>query len=311
VPAAAAAEAKATEKSKKPKSKKKKRAKPAPKPAPKPTPTTPAPTPAPTSPAPTSPAPISPAPTSPAPATTAPTTSAPTWWRPAPGLTWQWQLSGTLDRTVNVQVYDVDAVETSAADVAALHAAGRKVICYVSAGSYEEWRPDATAFTGTVLGKPLDGWPGERWLDIRRWDVLGPIMTARFRTCKDKGFDAVEPDNIDGYTQNSGFPLSAADQVTYNRRLADVAHSLGLAIGLKNDVEQASTLQPYFDFAVNESCAVYSECSALRPFTSAGKAVFHVEYDLTLDKFCASTKALGFSSMRKRQALDAWRQPCA
>jgi hypothetical protein len=241
---------------------------------------------------------------------TAKPTSATTWWRPAPGLTWQWQLSGKLDRSVNVQVYDIDAVEASAADVAALHAAGRKVICYVSAGSYEEWRPDAPAFPAAVLGNPLDGWPGERWLDIRRWDVLGPILTARFRTCKDKGFDAVEPDNIDGYANGTGFPLTAADQVTYNRRLADLAHGLGLAIGLKNDVEQVGALQPYFDFAVNESCATYSECATLRPFISAGKAVFHVEYGLRTARFCATTKALGFSSMRKRQVLDAWREPC-
>ena len=45
-------------------------------------------------------------------------------------------------------------------------------------------------------------------------------------------------------------------------------------------------------------------------FTAAGKPVFHVEYDLDPGQFCAQAKALGFSSMKKKQALDAWRQPC-
>jgi hypothetical protein len=115
---------------------------------------------------------------------------------------------------------------------------------------------------------------------------------------------------VDGYANRTGFPLTAADQLTYNRRLADLAHGMGLAIGLKNDVEQAATLEPVFDFAVNESCAVYKECGALRPFVTAGKAVFHVEYSLKTQQFCATTKALGFSSMRKRWDLGVWREPC-
>jgi hypothetical protein len=48
----------------------------------------------------------------------------------------------------------------------------------------------------------------------------------------------------------------------------------------------------------------------LRVFTAASKPVFHVEYDLPVEKFCATTKQLGFSSMRKRLDLDEWRQPC-
>jgi hypothetical protein len=231
------------------------------------------------------------------------------WWRPAPGLTWQWQLSGTVDRSVEAQVYDVDAVSTSAADVAALHAAGRKVICYVSAGSYEPGRPDAGRFPAQVLGRELDGWPGERWLDVRRWDVLEPIMAARFAQCREKGFDGVEPDNVDGYSNESGFALSAEDQLTYNRRLADLAHRNGLAVGLKNDVDQATALEPAFDFAVNEECVEYDECAALNVFVAARKPVFHVEYSAEAD-FCGRTRALGFSSMRKRLDLDAWRQPC-
>jgi hypothetical protein len=233
-------------------------------------------------------------------------------WRPRPvaGQTWQWQLSGRLDLSVDAAVYDVDAVETTAAQVAALHARGRKVICYVNAGAYENWRPDRRRFPSAVLGRALDGWAGERWLDVRRWDVLGPIMKARFRSCRDKGFDGVEPDNVDGYANRSGFPLTGAHQLAYNRRLAALAHSLGLAVGLKNDVEQAAALAPAFDFAINEECAAYAECAALRVFTRAGKPVFHVEYERPVGNFCATTRALGFTSMRKKSRLDAWRETC-
>jgi hypothetical protein len=235
-----------------------------------------------------------------------------TWWRPklVAVQTWQWQLSGKLDLSVAASTYDVDAVETTAAQVAALHAKGRKVICYVNAGAYENWRPDKTRFPAAVLGRPLDGWAGERWLDIRRWDVLQPIMKARFEVCRKKGFDGVEPDNVDAYANRSGFPLTAADQLSYNRRIAALAHSLGLAVGLKNDVEQAAALAPSFDFAVNEECAAYRECGLLKVFIKAGKPVYHVEYELGTKGFCATTKSLGFTSMRKNWDLDAWRQTC-
>jgi hypothetical protein len=232
------------------------------------------------------------------------------WWHPGLGLTWQWQLVGVLDTSVRVDVYDLDAFTTLAATVAALRSAGRHTICYVNVGAREDFRPDAGRFPASVVGNGLEGWPGERWLDIRRWDVLVPILTARFATCRGKGFDAVEPDNADAYSNQSGFPLTQADQLAFNRRVAELAHRMNLAVGLKNDVEQAAALAPAFDFAVNEECAKYHECERLRVFVGAGKPVFHVEYDLATGQFCPAVRALGFSSMRKRLELDAWRQPC-
>jgi len=229
-------------------------------------------------------------------------------WRPQARATWQWQLTGKVDQSVNAAVYDIDLFDNDARVVASLHAKGRKVICYMSAGSWEDWRPDAAAFPAAVKGRS-NGWPGERWLDIRRLDLLAPILNARLDLCKAKGFDAVEPDNVDGYTNVSGFPLTSDDQLRFNRWLADAAHARGLGIGLKNDVEQVPALVTHFDFAVNESCVTYNECRTLTPFVAAGKAVFHVEYGKKTT-FCAQTKALGLSSMIKRSDLGAYRQPC-
>lgn len=229
-------------------------------------------------------------------------------WKPKAGLTWQWQLSGKLDTSVNAQVYDVDLFDTSASQVKQLHDKGRKVICYFSAGSYESGRPDSGDFPAAVKGEKMDGWP-EYWLDIRDPRVL-EIMAARMDLCAKKGFDGVEPDNVDAYDNDSGFGLTAADQMKYNKALAKLAHARGLAIGLKNDLEQVSTLQASFDFAVNEECYEYDECSVLKAFINAGKPVFHVEYEVSTSTFCPTTTALGFSSMRKNLDLDASRSPC-
>src|SRR5437588_5570608 len=119
----------------------------------------------------------------------------PSYWIPAPNTSWQWQLTGAVDQSVNVTMYDIDLFNNTASAVASLHAQGRKVVCYVSVGSWEDFRPDAASFPASVKGSTLDGFPNERWLDIRNLDVLGPIMGARLDMCKAKGFDAVEPDN--------------------------------------------------------------------------------------------------------------------
>ncbi|GHF59147.1 endo alpha-1,4 polygalactosaminidase [Streptomyces mashuensis] len=231
-------------------------------------------------------------------------------WQPRPGTRWQWQLGGSVDTGVDAPVYDIDGFENSAETVARLHARGRKVICYVNAGAWEDFRPDQRRFPKELLGKKNKGWDGEKWLDIRRLDVLRPIMAARFDMCRQKGFDAVEPDLTEGFRNRTGFPLTAGDQLAFNRMLASLAHERGLSIGLKNDLEQIPQLVDDFDFAVNEQCAQYGECERLTPFIKKGKAVFHVEYDLPTEKFCATAQRLGLSSMRKKLELDAWRQPC-
>lgn len=231
-------------------------------------------------------------------------------WAPSPGSTWQWQLSGPLDLSVSAQVYDVDLFGTSAEEVRGLHALGRHVICYLNAGSYEPNRPDSGKYPAVLLGRPLDGWPDERWLDISRLDLLEPLIAARMDLCAAKGFDGVEPDNVDGFSNDTGFPLTAAEQVLFNTRVAELAHRRGLAVGLKNDLDQVSDLQPAFDFAVNEQCVQYDECASLSSFIRAGKAVFHVEYELSPARFCPVTGPLGFSSMKKELGLNAARWPC-
>ncbi|MDQ0602415.1 hypothetical protein QF037_006760 [Streptomyces canus] len=231
-------------------------------------------------------------------------------WQPAPGLDWQWQLSGrTVDTSVDVPVYDIDGFDQPRSTVTALHREGRKVICYLSTGAWEDWRPDAEKFPKSVIGRG-NGWEGENWLDIRKTDVLEPLMADRMDMCREKGFDAVEPDNMDGYKNRTGFPLKAADQLRYNRLIAKLAHARGMSVGLKNDLDQIPELVDDFDFAVNEQCAQYDECEANTPFIEAKKAVFHVEYELPTSKFCAESRKLKLSSMLKKYELGVWRRAC-
>jgi hypothetical protein len=231
-------------------------------------------------------------------------------WSPTVGTTWQWQLMGTIDESVPAQVFDVDLFSTPMDTVASLRAAGHPVVCYVNAGVFESWRPDANLYPAGVKGNADPGWQGEQWLDIRQWSVLQPILEARMDLCSGMGFDGIELDNVDGYSNDTGFPLTAADQLAFNRNLAKSAHARGLSVGLKNDLEQVPDLVGQFDWALNEQCFEYKECDALRPFVDARKAVFNVEYNLATSSFCPQAKTLGLSSILKHVALDAYRVAC-
>lgn len=228
---------------------------------------------------------------------------------PKQGSSFQIQYTGTLDLSLPVDVYNLDWESTTAAQVKSLKARGVRVMCYINAGAYENWRSDRNQFPQAVLGSPLDGWDGENWLNINRTDVLVPIMAARMDVCAAKGFDAVDPDNTDGYQQDTGFQISAAAQITYQKALAQAAHQRGLGIGLKNNVEQLSQLGSVVDFAVNEQCAEYNECNRYQSFLASGKAVFTIEYAGALTQLCAKRPA-GMTVVLKDWSLSAKRSAC-
>ena len=235
-------------------------------------------------------------------------------WRPPVGTTWQWQLAGLpIDTSVNVDAYDVDLFTTTDQELAALKAEGRSVICYFSAGSWEGFRPDAAEFPAAVRGRPMEApFQDELWLDIRSAEV-GVLMQRRLDLAASRGCDAVEPDNVDGYTNDTGFDLTAADQLDYNRFIASEAHKRGLSVGLKNEIDQLAELEPYFDWALNEECFTYDECARYQDnFLAANKAVFHAEYvgPGRLADVCAVTDPLGLSTVIKKIELDAFRLPC-
>ncbi|GBE16816.1 hypothetical protein BMS3Abin15_00640 [bacterium BMS3Abin15] len=232
------------------------------------------------------------------------------WYKPTPGLSWQWQLSGKINTSYNVDLYDIDLEETPQATIDELHKRGIKVICYFSAGSWEEYRSDAKDFPKDVIGKTMDDWPDEKWLDISNYEKFSGIIRGRLDLAVEKNCDGVEADNMDSYQNNNGLSLTYGDQLRYNKWLAEEAHSRSLSIALKNDLEQVKDLVNHFDFAINEQCFEYDECGLLLPFIKQNKAVFGTEYELSPSSFCKEANRMNFSWLKMKYDLDGGRISC-
>jgi hypothetical protein len=229
------------------------------------------------------------------------------------GPSWDWQLTDPYDLNRDVAVMDLDPGNHTKADIAALNARGITTICYVSVGTLEDWREDVPTFPAGVIGRTYGDWPDERFLDIRQRDVLIPLMQARFERCKDMGFAAIEPDNQDVHSNDSGLPISEADTIAYLNALADVAHGMGLQIGQKNVSELTSDLINTMDFVVTEGCHVDGWCDDVLAYARAGKPIYAAEYtDSRVDfaEACAYGDANNVSFILKDRDLTAALQTC-
>lgn len=226
------------------------------------------------------------------------------WYQPAPNTTWFWQLTGKVKINNNAKIYDIDLEETPQKTIDALHKKGKKVICYFSAGSFENYRNDAKDFPKKSLGKKLDGWAEEKWLDIANYQDFSHIMEARLDMAVKKNCDGVEPDNVDAYSNKNGFRITYQDQLKYNKWLAKEAHNRNLSIALKNNLDQVKDLVNDFDFAINEQCFEYKECEKLIPFIEQGKAVLGVEYRGNKKAICKKSKELEFSWIKTNSNLN-------
>ncbi|KAJ4366248.1 hypothetical protein N0V83_007884 [Neocucurbitaria cava] len=256
-------------------------------------------------------------------------------WVPKVNDTWQIILahppllsSSDTTTTPNVSIFDIDLFDTPAETIKQLHDLGKKVICYFSAGSYEDWRPDAGNFEPEDLGKGLDGWPGEKWLAVKSENVR-KIIRSRVQMAKDKGCDGVDPDNVDGYQNDNGLDLTQDDSISFMSYLSSITAPLNLTMGLKNAGDIIPAVLPLVHFSVNEQCAQYGECTTFKPFIDAGKPVFHIEYpdgagegevqtqglqEDVVKKLCGkdgnAAGSEGFSTVLKKMELDGWVEYC-
>ena len=223
---------------------------------------------------------------------------------PLLGATWQYQLGDATSTNVSASVYDLDGFTVTAATVASLHSMGRYVICYFEGGDLAPGRPDTAQFPAASIGKAIAGWPGERYLDIRNPTVRG-LLAARARVAKSKNCDGVEYDYMDSYQDDTGFPLTGDDEIRFDTYLASAVHAVGMTVGLKNDRDaaQIASLVRVVDWTVQEQCYEYRECSMLLPFVAAGKPVFVVEYNVSLN--CTDARANRFSLIHKNVSLGA------
>ncbi|PYI01132.1 hypothetical protein BO78DRAFT_25251 [Aspergillus sclerotiicarbonarius CBS 121057] len=244
-------------------------------------------------------------------------------WNPTAGTTWQIELLYPLnDTSVDVEVYDIDLFDNNRSTITTLQKAGRKVICYFSAGSYENWRPDKDEFKKADLGKALDGWPGEKWINISSPSVRS-IMLERLELAKNKSCDGIDPDNVDGYDNSNGLGLTQADSIDYMNWMANEAHARNMSIGLKNAGAIIPSVINNMQWSVNEQCAEYEECDTYAAFTQKNKPVFHIEYpkgddtnnNLSVsssqkDSACTFTGSGNFSTVIKNMDLDNWIETC-
>ncbi|KAJ5766620.1 uncharacterized protein N7511_004236 [Penicillium nucicola] len=244
-------------------------------------------------------------------------------WQPAAGTKWQIVLKYPLnDTSIDAPVYDIDLFDNPKSIISELQGMGRKVICYFSAGTYEDWRSDASDFAKADIGKALDDWAGESWLNISSTSVR-KIMQKRLDLAVTKGCDGVDPDNIDGYDNDNGLDLTQAMSTNYVNWLASESHSRGLSVGLKNGGDIIDSVISNMQWSVNEQCAQYDECDTYAAFIDADKPVFHIEYPKGSDtdndesvtakqvtSACDANSSGNFSTVIKNMNLNNWVEYC-
>jgi hypothetical protein len=244
----------------------------------------------------------------------------PTCYVPALATSFQMQLQDDVKTKVKATMFILDWVD-GPQFVPALRARGRKTFCYISTGSWENYRPDKKRFPATVIGNEYAGYPEEKWLDVRRLDVLEPLMDARMDKCKAAGFDGVWFDNVDVFDMaDTGFDISSEEQLAYNAALANDAHARGLSAGFNNDPLQLVPMRKYYEAVLFEvdrddvrPCYFKPTCKRLQAFRNAGKATFVLDYRRKRkDAYCRTAVQRGFNAILKAEdaSLTAYRVPC-
>ncbi|WP_344656012.1 endo alpha-1,4 polygalactosaminidase [Catenulispora subtropica] len=195
------------------------------------------------------------------------------------GVKWDYQIGGAYTPPPGVGIVSRDRSATPAA--------GLYNICYLNAFQAQ---PDATDWwkadhpellLKTASGAPVidQNW-NEQLLDVStdaKRTAIAKIVGEWIDGCAAKGFQAVEPDNLDSYSRSQGL-LTADQDVALATQLATLAHAKGLAIAQKNTAEfLPRARQIGFDFAVSEQCGDYDECGKYAD-AYAGRVV-DVEYD--------------------------------
>ncbi|THC87506.1 hypothetical protein EYZ11_013048 [Aspergillus tanneri] len=209
------------------------------------------------------------------------------YWQPRVGATWQIVLSAPIqDSSLEVDVYDRDLwINEEAIIDYYLHHKGSKVTC-----------------------QDLDGWPDERWVDIRSKNTRN-IMISRLDKAQRMGCDGVDPDNVDGFENESGLDLTQQDSIEFVNWLADESHSRSMSIGLKNTMPILSAVMGSIQWALNEQCIEYKECMDYTELTRSGEPIFHIEYatnQITDKEVCSFKQSENFSTIVKNAHLDEW-----
>ena len=262
------------------------------------------------------------------------------WWvPPVSSQPWQWELDhplqvsnavdmGTHDTLPSGKpapppvIFDIDGIINPASTIAALHARGKHVVCYIEVGAAGNYYSAAQEHTTTtyyrqfqeagLLGSKVPDYP-ENYLDIKSTKTASIVESMIDHQCAAKGFDAVETDIDDEYTDSTGFGLTKASEERYMTTLAGYMHGLGLGWWIKNPDDTgdsyAKDMYPLADAVLTEQCNQFSSCGALSPYEHH-KAVFNAEYSLKTSQFCSADIHRGFNGARFDLGLTGRRAPC-
>ena len=237
---------------------------------------------------------------------------------PSGKVAWDWQIGASSDSAIvvpaGVTLMDLDGFNTSAAKVADLRSRGVYTVCYIDAGSFEPGRPDSAQYPSYLKIQQDPDWPAEYFLDVtdvfKPNSVLASILVKRMQMCKAKGFDALEPDNLQNDENVSDGRITAQQQLDFNGWIADRAHENGLAVFQKNGPDKilqrdrtGKMMVEKFDGILNEQCQEYAECGALAEYTKRGKLALNVEYRKSVALNCASLLASGVNALKKDLGL--------
>lgn len=229
-------------------------------------------------------------------------------------VSWDWQIGAATEAEIGVpsgvDFMDVDGFTMSAATVKTWKSRGIYTVCYINAGSYQPGLPDSADYPESLKLQADPNWPGEYFLDVtdvfKPASVLAQILGKRLDMCKAKGFDALEPDNLQNDENITSGQITRQAQLDFNGWIANLAHEKGLSVLQKNGPDQilqtTSTgvmMVDAFDGILNEQCQMFSECDALREYTKRGKLALDVEYDKSLTLDCAKMAANGVIALKK------------
>ncbi len=285
---------------------------------------------------------------------TTPVTTPTSVWQPAEDTDWQWEIgtplvtsntslmgtgvtafNGDTAPGDNPKIYDIDAIQNPASTVAALHAMGDHVICYIevgTAGNYYSAADEGIATTyyqqlqnaGVFSSNSLSGFP-EKFINYTNPAAVSIIESMIKQQCANKGFDGVETDLDETWGGEEGTPqfspaatLTQANEEAYLTTLANFMHANNLGWISKNLDDEGSAsfvsdMQPLSQGMISEECNVNASCNLLTPFLNAKKWIGNAEYTsdgTTQAKFCASDNNLNLNGVLFNVNLNTQRAPC-
>ncbi len=224
------------------------------------------------------------------------------------GMSFQYQLVDEVNIDVDAELFVVDLFNAEVEIIDALHAQGKVVVAYVSAGTHEPYRDDADLFPASTVGQPLESYPNESWLDVRA-PAVRELMAARLDLARDNGFDGVLPTSLSAHLHDSGFDLTAEDQLDYGLWFAAEVRERGLTPGLA-DLAQLDRMVDSIDWAMHFGCIARGDCAELSPFIAQGKPVFDLEYEGEIATVCDEAERYGVTAILKNRRLDDYRVAC-